>query len=87
MLYSVSISTAVDCGPLTNPNNGEVNLSSGTTFGIVATFSCNTGYRLSHQQVVKCGADGMWSPASPSCLGGWHNNVKYILYVIVCILL
>ena len=70
MLYSVSISTAVDCGPLTNPTNGEVNLPSGTTFGSVTTFSCNTGYRLSHQQVVMCGADGMWSPANPSCLGG-----------------
>ena len=70
MLYSVSISTAVDCGPLPNPTNGEVDTSSGTTFGSVATFSCNTGYRLSHQQVVMCGADGMWFPANLSCLGG-----------------
>ena len=70
MLYNVSISTAVDCGPLTDPTNVQVNTSSGTTFGSVATFRCNTGYRLSHQQVVMCGADGMWSPASPSCLGG-----------------
>ena len=69
MLYSVSVSTAVDCGPLPNLDNGQVDTSSGTAFGSVATFSCNTGYRLSHQQVVMCGADRMWSPASPSCLG------------------
>ena len=42
--------------------------SSGTTFGSVAIFSCNTGYKLSHQQGVVCGANGMWSSASPSCL-------------------
>ena len=61
---------SINCGTLTLPTNGLVDTLSGTTFGSVATFSCNTGYRLSHQQVVVCGADGVWSPASPSCLGG-----------------
>ena len=61
--------TVVRCGPLTNPTNGQVDTPSGTTFGSVATFSCNTGYIMSHQQVVMCGADRMWTPASPSCLG------------------
>ena len=59
---------AVACSSLNDPDNGQVDTSSGTTFGSVATFSCDTGYKLSHQQEVVCGANGMWSPASPSCL-------------------
>ena len=79
--------TAIDCGPLTDPTNGQVNTPSGITFGSVATFSCSTGYRLSHQQVVMCGADGMWSPASPSCLGKCKKIYFYdsiMCYVIAC---
>ena len=66
---------AVDCGSLTNPTNGRVDTLSGTTIGSVATFSCNTGYSLSYQQVVMCEADGMWSPASPSCQGGRRKDI------------
>ena len=69
MKIAFASTVSIDCGTLTDPTNGRANTSSGTTFGGVATFNCNTGYRLSHQQVVMCGADGMWSPASPSCLG------------------
>ena len=60
--------SAVICGSLHDPHNGQVDISSGTTFGRVAIFSCDTGYKLSHQHEVQCGANGMWSPASPSCL-------------------
>ena len=70
---------SISCGTLTHPTNGQVDTSSGTTFGSVATFSCNTGYRLSHQQVVMCGADGMWSTASPSCLGECKGVFSIIL--------
>ena len=67
--YIYSSIIAVDCGPFTNLDNGQVNTSLGTTFGSVAMFICNTGYILSHQQIVMCGADGMWAPASPFCAG------------------
>ena len=40
------ISTAVDCGTITNPNNGQVSHTGETTFGQSATYSCNTGYNL-----------------------------------------
>ena len=60
---------AVNCGSLTDPDNGQVDISSGTTYGRVAIFSCNTGYELSNQQEVLCGEEGMWSSTSPSCLG------------------
>ena len=69
----VSVLLVINCGPVTLIN-GQVEKSNGTTFGSVATFSCNAGYMsVSHQQVVVCGADGMWSPASPSCNGNWEE--------------
>ena len=68
-LYTVYIyiSVAVDCGSVVDLINGQVNSLNGTTIGSVATFTCNFGYKLSHQQVVMCGGNGMWSPASPTC--------------------
>ena len=68
LLQVLFLYTVVDCGPITNPSNGQVNTSNGTTFESVVTFSCNAGYMLSHQQMLMCGADGMWSP-DILCLG------------------
>ena len=58
---------AIDCGPLTDPTNGQVDTSSGTTFGSTATYTCDTGYTLSGSQSRTCGADGMWSSSNPVC--------------------
>ena len=62
--------TAVDCGPLTIPN-GVVEASSGTTFMMTATYTCNTGYVRVGSESRTCGAttlsDGVWSPAAPVC--------------------
>ena len=61
------INKAVECDSLTDPDNGQVNTSFGTTFGSMAIYTCNMGYMLSHQQMVMCSSNGTWSPASPSC--------------------
>ena len=66
--YSLCVTCAViDCGLPADPDNGQVDTSNRTTIGSVATFSCNIGYTMSHQQMALCGVDGIWSPASPSC--------------------
>ena len=64
--------SVVDCGPLTDPTNGQVDTFSGTIFGSVATFSCNTGYMLNPRelQMVICGVDGVWPTNIPTCAGG-----------------
>ena len=36
----------VDCGSLSDPPNGSVNHTAGTTLGQTATYSCNTCYNL-----------------------------------------
>ena len=59
------ILTAVDCGSLTDPGNGNVTLTVGTT----ATYSCNTGYNLVGDSTRTCQATGKWSGSAPTCQG------------------
>ena len=54
-----------DSQSLSSPTNGHVN--STTTFGSVATYSCDNGYRLSGQSMTICQADGTWSGSEPTC--------------------
>ncbi|XP_064387176.1 uncharacterized protein LOC135335578 [Halichondria panicea] len=57
----------IDCGSLDTPSNGAVDTSSGTTFMMTATYTCNTGYTLVGDTTRTCGADGEWSPIAPVC--------------------
>ncbi|XP_071964677.1 CUB and sushi domain-containing protein 3-like isoform X2 [Antedon mediterranea] len=58
----------VDCGGLSNINNGEVSHVSGTTFGMSATYTCTTaGYELIGDMTRMCLEDGSWSGSTPSC--------------------
>ncbi len=80
----------IDCGPLTDPANGQVNTSSGTTFGSTATYSCDTGYKLSGSLSRTCRADGSWSNTIPSCQSTYvyahFVDLMYIGVVIVCLM-
>ena len=58
-----------NCGPLTDPDNGQVDTSSGTTFGSTVTYTCDTGYNLSGSQSRTCGEDGNWTSSEPICQG------------------
>lgn len=61
--------TAVNCGPLNNPLNGQVSLT-GTTFIHMATYSCNSGHILTGGDAVReCQSDGTWSGEAPMCIG------------------
>ncbi len=64
-LYTV----AVDCGSLDAPSNGAVDTSSGTTFMMTATYTCNTGYTLTGDTTRMCGAGGSWTLMEPTCVG------------------
>ena len=67
MLDVFLLSTAVDCGNLPNPANGQVSNTAGTTFGQTAIYSCNAGYNLVGDSTRTCQADGMWSGSAPTC--------------------
>ena len=67
-LYVITTFTAaVNCRPLTDPDNGLVDTPYGTTFRSTATYTCNTGYALSGSQTRSCGADGNWTSSEPFC--------------------
>ena len=66
-LFLIIPSIVVDCGPLGNPINGQVDMSSGTTFMSTATYTCNAGYNLIGPISRTCGSDGVWLPAAPAC--------------------
>ena len=61
--------TAVNCGNLTDPADGQVNHTAGTTFRQTATYSCNTGYSLVEDNTRTCQATGTWSGSAPTCQG------------------
>ena len=57
----------MDCGSLTNPANGQVSHTAGTTFGQTATYNCNTGYNRVGDNTRMCQATGEWSGSEPTC--------------------
>ena len=78
------LSTAVDCGTLPNPVNGQVN-TTGTTLGQTATYSCNRGYNLVGDSTRTCQATGAWSGSAPTCQGTYVVNEWYQLSSKVCV--
>ncbi len=70
--------TAVVCPSLSNPANGIIDLSQGTSLNAVATYSCNVGYRLEGTGQRTCGPEGGWSDTQPVCDG----NIFGIPYAV-----
>ena len=78
--------TAVDCGTLTNPVNGQVSHSGGTTFEQTATYSCNAGYGLVGDNTRTCQATRVWSGSAPTCQGSCVSSSPDVcLYLCACI--
>ena len=72
----------VDCGPLSNPENGVVTFSS-TQAGSTARYSCNSGFILRGNQVRVCQANGVWSGQDPVCIRNGELDVFcYVLSII-----
>ena len=86
--------TGADCGSLTNPANGLVNHTAGTTLGQTATYSCNTGYYLVGNSIRTCQVTEVWSGSAPTCQGrmdihmhfcgfSQHSFIYYFIYVFL----
>ena len=74
-LHYVFLILTVDCGNLTDPANGQVNHTAGTTVGETGTYSCNTGYNLVGDSTRTCQATGSWSGSEPTCQGMLLHSV------------
>ena len=87
-----SFIAAINCGGLSSPSNGQISITD-TTFGSIATYSCDPGYTLDGNTSRICQADGQWSGSQPSCNGEWYlliieQNMYvscYILYSFIAI--
>ena len=66
---AIPIMTAVNCGTLSNPANGSVSHTAGTTYGQTAIYSCNTGYNLMGSSTRSCQSTQTWSGSAPTCQG------------------
>ena len=71
----------MDCGSLPDPANGQVSHTAGTTLGLTATYSCNTGYNLVGDTTRTCEANGMWSGKAPICQSMFYLAVSIIMSV------
>ena len=63
--------SAVDCGSLMDPENGQVNLMNGTVFQSQATYNCNESFTLSGNTTRICQSSRQWSGSEPTCEGKW----------------
>lgn len=63
---------ALDCGFITPVSRASISYSAGTLYNSVASFTCETGYRL-HGTSLVCTATGAWSSSPPQCVivGKW----------------
>ena len=63
---------------LADPTHGAVSFT-GTSFGDIASFSCNSGYEIVGVANLSCGYDGSWSDNPATCRGKF--NVIHISVV------
>ena len=70
--------TVVNCGTLSNPANGQVTHTAGTTYGKTATCSCNTGYKLVGSSTRTCQATRVWSGSAPTCQGNYSVTLTSV---------
>lgn len=70
----ISLSIAVDCGPLNNIPNGQVSISPNTLLGSIATYSCDKYYKLvGKDSIRKCLPTGVWSGLQPQCIIDYYQ--------------
>ncbi|WAQ97894.1 CSMD3-like protein [Mya arenaria] len=60
------VCTIKDCGPISLPTNGTVEISD-TVYRSTAMFNCDLGYTLHGNNTAECLEDGQWSYGGPSC--------------------
>ena len=57
----------LDCDVLDAPVRGSVAYT-GTTYGNVATYSCDRNYEIRGVVTRECLSDGQWSAVTPDCV-------------------
>ena len=63
---SVPVCNPVNCSSLSAPTRGKVS-SPQTSYGSIATFNCDTGYRVQGSSALTCTANATWNGSEPTC--------------------
>ncbi|XP_055886163.1 sushi, von Willebrand factor type A, EGF and pentraxin domain-containing protein 1-like [Biomphalaria glabrata] len=66
----------ITCPPATPIAHGELDILNETT----VEYKCNKGYTLLGSNLVKCGVDGIWRPASPICQINTCDDLSQTLF-------
>lgn len=66
--YGDRCQKAVECPPLSNPDNGHLRCSNKLQiFNTTCQFTCGPGYLIAGLSTVTCGISGVWNGQMPSC--------------------
>ncbi|XP_056639770.1 uncharacterized protein LOC130447135 [Diorhabda sublineata] len=58
---------AIQCEPPAQIENGNVDISNATIFGMEVTYSCNDGYVLNGPEILTCLTNGHYDNLPPTC--------------------
>ena len=72
--HSVIVS---DCGSLPEPENGNVQYSSSTTYGSRASYTCDPQYAVVGVKELVCTENGIWSGTFLGCRINGNYDVLY----------
>ena len=64
--YYIIHHLAIECGPLQNPQNGQVVLTGLEVFS-VANYECDNGFGINGVNTRVCQPDRTWSGVEPTC--------------------
>lgn len=73
----INMFTVIDCGSPSIPKEGYLVHLSNTTYGGVASYRCNTGYRMQGTNKTVC-KDGNWTKL-PTCEGIHHLTYENLI--------
>ncbi|XP_053398284.1 uncharacterized protein LOC128556686 [Mercenaria mercenaria] len=65
---AANIGCEYECGALAAPGNGAVDTSAGTAAGDIATFSCDSAYKLSGSAISTCVDSTGWDNTATRCV-------------------
>lgn len=73
--HAMNFCVVVDCGPLPDPVNGVVQLTT-TTLGSAAAYDCNPGFQVQGDTPRICLETAEWSGDAPICI---RESMHYLL--------
>ena len=70
-------SVGTNCGSLTSPANGSVDLSEGTLVNASVSYSCDEGFNLRGVDSRTCLSSGNWTGSEPECISKYRYIIPY----------